>query len=238
MSTHWLTSLFQIKPFMMRYRPLSRCLGSCWIKMADTHLHLAHPLTTPTDTSVGLYPDILTDKPWQAYQRDPADISLLVKGHISNTISQCNRLVPMFYVLHIYSGTYPIFMVYIIHIYQIYWPYSLPYTSHYCHVLFMSYILYIIILTNRHASPRILLAQDTYIPRRHKGCTMYMTSLTVVKITLELSFCHYAFFTLEKRCFLHIPVENEHQFRFKMNAYSGLRVHRFRTTQNPCSSVE
>ena len=26
---------------------------------------------------------------------------------------------------------------------------------------------------------------------------------------------------------LHIPVENEHLFRFKMNADSGLRVHRF-----------
>ena len=28
---------------------------------------------------------------------------------------------------------------------------------------------------------------------------------------------------------VHIPVENEHLFRFKMNADSGLRVHRFRT---------
>lgn len=101
MSTHWLTSLFQIKPFMMRYRPLSRCLGSYWIKMADTHLHLAHPLTTPIDTSVGLYQGILTDKPWQAYQRDTADTPLLVKDHISNTIYQCDRPASMLYAIHI-----------------------------------------------------------------------------------------------------------------------------------------
>lgn len=36
---------------------------------------------------------------------------------------------------------------------------------------------------------------------------------------------------------LHIPVENEHLFRFKMNADSGLRVHRFRTPQCTYSDV-
>ena len=36
---------------------------------------------------------------------------------------------------------------------------------------------------------------------------------------------------------LHIPVENEHLFRFKMNADSGLRVHRFRTPQSTYSDV-
>ncbi len=36
---------------------------------------------------------------------------------------------------------------------------------------------------------------------------------------------------------LHIPVENEHLFRFKMNADSGLRVHRFRTPQSANSDV-
>ncbi len=38
-------------------------------------------------------------------------------------------------------------------------------------------------------------------------------------------------------CLLHIPVENEHLFRFKMNADSGLRVHRFRTPQCTYSDV-
>ena len=37
---------------------------------------------------------------------------------------------------------------------------------------------------------------------------------------------------------LHIPVENEHLFRFKMNADSGLSVHRFRTTQSTYSGVK
>ena len=36
---------------------------------------------------------------------------------------------------------------------------------------------------------------------------------------------------------LHIPVENEHLFRFKMNADSGLRVHHFRTPQSTNSDV-
>ena len=36
---------------------------------------------------------------------------------------------------------------------------------------------------------------------------------------------------------VHIPVENEHLFRFKMNADSGLRVHRFRTPQCTYSDV-
>ena len=36
---------------------------------------------------------------------------------------------------------------------------------------------------------------------------------------------------------MHIPVENEHLFRFKMNADSGLRVHRFRTPQSTYSDV-
>lgn len=36
---------------------------------------------------------------------------------------------------------------------------------------------------------------------------------------------------------LHIPFENEHLFRFKMNADSGLRVHRFRTPQCTYSDV-
>ena len=36
---------------------------------------------------------------------------------------------------------------------------------------------------------------------------------------------------------VHIPVENEHLFRFKMNADSGLRVHRFRTPQSTYSDV-
>lgn len=36
---------------------------------------------------------------------------------------------------------------------------------------------------------------------------------------------------------MHIPVENEHLFRFKMNADSGLRVHRFRTPQCTYSDV-
>ncbi|WMX34190.1 transposase zinc-binding domain-containing protein [Aeromonas caviae] len=36
---------------------------------------------------------------------------------------------------------------------------------------------------------------------------------------------------------VHIPVENEHLFRFKMNADSGLRVHRFRTPQSTNSDV-
>ncbi len=36
---------------------------------------------------------------------------------------------------------------------------------------------------------------------------------------------------------MHIPVENEHPFRFKMNADSGLRVHRFRTPQCTYSDV-
>ncbi|MFM5835321.1 PAS domain-containing protein [Aeromonas caviae] len=36
---------------------------------------------------------------------------------------------------------------------------------------------------------------------------------------------------------LHIPVENEHLFRLKMNADSGLRVHRFRTPQCTYSDV-
>ncbi|GJA56665.1 hypothetical protein KAM348_40880 [Aeromonas caviae] len=36
---------------------------------------------------------------------------------------------------------------------------------------------------------------------------------------------------------LHILVENEHLFRFKMNADSGLRVHRFRTPQCTYSDV-
>ncbi|CAD7536163.1 hypothetical protein [Aeromonas hydrophila] len=36
---------------------------------------------------------------------------------------------------------------------------------------------------------------------------------------------------------VHIPVENEHLFRFKMNADSGLRVHRFRTPQSTYSEV-
>ena len=39
------------------------------------------------------------------------------------------------------------------------------------------------------------------------------------------------------RSVLHIPVENEHLFRFKMNADSGLRVHRFRTPQCTYSDV-
>lgn len=92
--------------------------------MPDIHLHLTHPLTTSIDTSAGLYPDILTDKPWQAYQRDTADTPLLVKDHISNTIYQCDRPASMLYAIHISSGTYPTFMAYIIHIYQIYWQYS------------------------------------------------------------------------------------------------------------------
>ncbi len=37
--------------------------------------------------------------------------------------------------------------------------------------------------------------------------------------------------------YVHIPVENEHLFRFKMNADSGLRVHRFRTPQCTYSDV-
>ncbi|MFQ2681147.1 hypothetical protein ACK3YX_19700 [Aeromonas caviae] len=41
----------------------------------------------------------------------------------------------------------------------------------------------------------------------------------------------------ERQCRLHIPVENEHLFRFKMNADSGLRVHRFRTPQCTYSDV-
>ena len=36
---------------------------------------------------------------------------------------------------------------------------------------------------------------------------------------------------------VHIPVENEHLFRFKMNADSGLRVHHFRTPQSTNSDV-
>ena len=36
---------------------------------------------------------------------------------------------------------------------------------------------------------------------------------------------------------MHIPVENEHLFRFKMNADSGLRVHHFRTPQSTNSDV-
>ena len=36
---------------------------------------------------------------------------------------------------------------------------------------------------------------------------------------------------------VHIPVDNEHLFRFKMNADSGLRVHRFRTPQCTYSDV-
>ena len=40
-----------------------------------------------------------------------------------------------------------------------------------------------------------------------------------------------------RRKVLHIPVENEHLFRFKMNADSGLRVHRFRTPQCTYSDV-
>ena len=40
-----------------------------------------------------------------------------------------------------------------------------------------------------------------------------------------------------ERLSMHIPVENEHLFRFKMNADSGLRVHRFRTPQCTYSDV-
>ncbi|GJB21659.1 hypothetical protein KAM364_35710 [Aeromonas caviae] len=40
-----------------------------------------------------------------------------------------------------------------------------------------------------------------------------------------------------ERVILHIPVENEHLFRFKMNADSGLRVHHFRTPQSTNSDV-
>ncbi|MGU5641010.1 M48 metallopeptidase family protein [Aeromonas caviae] len=43
---------------------------------------------------------------------------------------------------------------------------------------------------------------------------------------------------LHELCYIvHIPVENEHLFRFKMNADSGLRVHRFRTPQSTYSDV-
>ena len=42
---------------------------------------------------------------------------------------------------------------------------------------------------------------------------------------------------IRKGIWLHIPVENEHLFRFKMNADSGLRVHRFRTPQCTYSDV-
>ncbi len=40
-----------------------------------------------------------------------------------------------------------------------------------------------------------------------------------------------------KTAIMHIPVENEHLFRFKMNADSGLRVHHFRTPQSTNSDV-
>ncbi|WP_223940290.1 hypothetical protein, partial [Aeromonas caviae] len=42
---------------------------------------------------------------------------------------------------------------------------------------------------------------------------------------------------LHRFVLLHIPVENEHLFRFKMNADSGLRVHHFRTPQSTNSDV-
>ncbi|WP_223938797.1 hypothetical protein, partial [Aeromonas caviae] len=41
----------------------------------------------------------------------------------------------------------------------------------------------------------------------------------------------------KQKYLLHIPVENEHLFRFKMNADSGLRVHHFRTPQSTNSDV-
>ncbi len=43
--------------------------------------------------------------------------------------------------------------------------------------------------------------------------------------------------TPPKTSVVHIPVENEHLFRFKMNTDSGLRVHRFRTPQCTYSDV-
>ena len=68
--------------------------------------------------------------------------------------------------------------------------------------------------------------------RKHgaeKGCVWRKLYLAVDLATHEV--------VAAEVSLVHIPVENEHLFRFKMNADSGLRVHRFRTPQSTYSDV-
>ncbi|WP_323906253.1 transposase, partial [Aeromonas caviae] len=58
---------------------------------------------------------------------------------------------------------------------------------------------------------RIIKRQFGFVKTRYKGLLKNDNQLAML-------------FTLAN--LLHIPVENEHLFRFKMNADSGLRVHR------------
>ena len=64
------------------------------------------------------------------------------------------------------------------------------------------------------------------IDERHIGEILGMTSIKAIKTLCDTDPVR-----------LHIPVENEHLFRFKMNADSGLRVHHFRTPQSTNSDV-
>lgn len=142
------------KNFVMWYRLLNRYLDSCWIKMAGIHLHLMPPLpllSIPLQAYIKAFSPIIHGKP---INDDIVDIPVLVKGYIRSTTLRCHRLAPMFYGLHISSGTYLIPMLYMS---IAYWTYSIHFLSHmprYCYalpvgdrvMLLMRYILYIYVM--------------------------------------------------------------------------------------------